>query len=454
MNRSQEPPRLFGTDGVRGAFGEKPLDRETIHGLGFHLGRLLSERSGDSPLVLLGGDTRSSTPTIAGWLSAGLTAGGASTRYAGVVPTPALATLARELGAATAAVVSASHNPLPDNGVKLIGADGFKWPRSWEEELEARLHDEPGPEPGGRETLPATDAALAARYLQDLEASVPSGQPLAGLSIVVDAANGSASPFAHRLFADLGATVETIHDAPDGHNINLDCGSTHPESVAAATVARGANLGVAFDGDADRALFVDENGTIRDGDAVLYLWARTLAGDGHLDPPRIVATSMSNLGLERALAESGVGVTRCDVGDRVVVETLRVEGLLLGGEQSGHIVHLGLSTTGDGLLTALQVAHILARSGRPFSELLDGFRRFPQILVNVPVRSKPDLATLPGVMAAAEAVRGRLGNDGRLVLRYSGTEPLARIMLEGSDRVTIEKMASEIRVEIEGEIGR
>lgn len=452
MHRSSEPPRLFGTDGVRGVFGRPPLDRATIHGLGFHLGRFLSERSRETPLVLVGGDTRVSTPTIVRWLAAGLAAGGAATSHAGIVPTPALATLARELSAATAAVVSASHNPLPDNGIKLIGGDGFKWPRAWEAELEARLHADPGPTPQEGAEVEA-DPGLARRYLADLEASLPGGRPLAGLSVVIDAANGAASPFAGRLFSDLGAEVEMIHDRPDGDNINHGCGSTHPETVAAATLERGADLGISFDGDADRALFVDEKGEIRDGDAVLYLWAKGLIDEGRLEPPRIVATSMSNLGLERALEAVGVGIVRCDVGDRVVVETLREQGLELGGEQSGHIVHLGLSTTGDGLLTALQVAHRVVRSGGTLSELLAGFRRYPQLLVNVPVRSQPDLASLAGVAGAARSVEQRLGGDGRLVLRYSGTEPLARIMLEGPDRATIETMAREIAAEIERAIG-
>ncbi len=284
----------------------------------------------------------------------------------------------------------------------------------------------------------------------------PAGQPLAGFRVVLDAGNGAASSYAAPLFERLGAAVTLIHGRPDGRNVNDRCGSTAPQEMAARVLAAGADLGAAFDGDADRAILADETGAVRDGDAILYLWATHLKRLGELAPAKIVATSMSNLGLERALAREGIGVVRCDVGDRYVVEAMEREGIVLGGEQSGHIVNARLSSTGDGLLTALQIARIAgiaAQAGRSVSDLLGGFRRYPQILKNVRVQQKTDFATLPKVTAAARAVEDRLGDDGRLVLRYSGTEPLARIMIEGPDQPSIDALAEELAAVIAGEIG-
>lgn len=271
--------------------------------------------------------------------------------------------------------------------------------------------------------------------------------------MALDAANGAASRFAARLFAALGAEVVHLHDAPDGDNINRDCGSLHPQDLQRAVASGGADFGFAFDGDADRVLLVDERGELRDGDALLYLWASELARRGGLEPREIVATSMSNLGLERALAARGIGVVRCGVGDRAVVATLRERGLRLGGEQSGHLVDLATSPTGDGLLTAVILAAVLVRDGRPASLQLADFRRYPQLLVGVPVRAKPPLDSLPGVAAAAREVERRLGADGRLVLRYSGTEPLARIMLEGPDGDLLRSLSDRLAAEIRAAIG-
>jgi phosphoglucosamine mutase len=461
---SSSSRHLFGTDGLRARFGEAPLDRSTVTSLAAHLAATLRAASprrqaGDSPLVVLGGDTRESTPTICRWLAEGLTAGGSRVQYAGVIPTPGIAWLARELGAAAGAVVSASHNPWPDNGIKLIDPQGFKWSEEAEAALERRLESGAPEVPSLPADLPA-DAALRERYLSRLAATVPASgpadRPLASLKVVLDAGNGAASFYAGELFERLGAEVTRLHMEPDGRNVNERCGSTAPEEMAARVVAEGADLGAAFDGDADRCILADERGTVRDGDAILYLWAIRLREQGRLEPPRIVATTMSNLGLERALAREGIGIERCNVGDRYVVETLQREGLALGGEQSGHIVHLELSSTGDGLLTAVQIAAVVKnglKEGRPLSELLAGFRRYPQILKNVRVTRKPDLSGLPRVAAAVRSVEERLGADGRLVLRYSGTEPLARVMIEGPDQPSIEAMAGELAGAIQEEIG-
>ena len=453
---SSSPTRhLFGTDGIRGRAGEPPLDRATVTALAVHLAATLREKAGDGPLVVLGGDTRESTPEICRWLAEGLTAGGARVRYAGVIPTPGVAFLTKDLGAACGAVVSASHNPYPDNGIKLIDPQGFKWSEEDEAALERRLEADPSPLASSSPwdgDLPV-EPELRERYLRHLAATVPGDRPLAGLKVILDAGNGAASDYAGKLFGRLGANVTLLHAEPDGRNVNDGCGSTAPGEMAARVVAEGADLGAAFDGDADRCILADEQGEVRDGDAILYLWSIFLRDRGELAPQRIVATTMSNLGLERALAREGIGIERCGVGDRYVVEAMQRNGILLGGEQSGHIVQSRLSSTGDGLLTAAQVAWLVHQAGRPLSELLAGFRRYPQVLQNVRVARKPDLLQVPRVAATARTVEERLGEDGRLVLRYSGTEPLARVMIEGPDQAWIESLAGELAGVISEELG-
>jgi phosphoglucosamine mutase len=453
MTTSQPSLRLFGTDGIRAPFGTFPLDEQTVSRIGYHLGQMLREETPD-PLVILGGDTRRSTEPLCDWIAAGLRHAGALACFGGTLPTPAIAFLVRQRGAAAGVAVSASHNLLPDNGIKLFDHLGFKWQEPAEEALEARLFSHPDQVEIPSPTKLEVDASLAEEYRNALE------QPSAlehlsfdGMTFVIDAANGAASPFAAKVFRDLGAEVVSLHDRPDGNNINLECGSTHPEAMASAVVEAGADLGIAFDGDADRALFADEKGVVRDGDAALYLWACHLNRSGLLEPPKIVATSMSNLGLERALEGASIELVRCGVGDRTVVNTMLEAGISLGGEQSGHIVDLRHSTTGDGLATALQVASIVAKEGRLLSELLASFVRFPQVLINVKVRSKPPLESLPSVAAVAHEVAVQLGNRGRLVLRYSGTEPLARVMIEGEDQNEIDELASNLIEAIRQEIG-
>lgn len=443
--------RLFGTDGIRARFGEPPLVEATVRRIGFEVGRLLGER-GSTPTVLLGGDTRASSPLLADWVASGLAAAGGRAVELGVVPTAAIARLVPARGAAAGVVLSASHNPAEDNGIKLIAPDGFKWSRDDEEILERRLAAAEPPPPSAAAPV-TTDLSAVAEYLELLTRLVPGDRPLSGLRVALDCAHGAASGIARSLFERLGAVVETMFDRPDGANINRGCGSTHPDALVERLRAGGFDLGFSFDGDADRALLIDERGTLRDGDAMLYLWATDLARRGELEPREIVATSMSNLGLERALEREGIGLVRCGVGDREVVETLRARGARLGGEQSGHLVDLALSTTGDGLLTAIVMARIAAVAGRPVSELLEGFRRYPQRLINVRVRARPSLASLPRVADATAEVERRLGADGRLVLRYSGTEPLARVMIEGPDDDVVDELGSHLADAIRAEIG-
>jgi len=459
MNR-----RLFGTDGIRAPFGQEPLTPATVRRLGLALGRELTSAGHSEPLVLLGGDTRASTPALVEWMTDGLRSAGARTVDLGTLPTPAVAWSVPRYGAAAGVVASASHNPASDNGLKLIDSAGFKWTPEAESGLEIRLAGTESP--GLSPELPEADRANApdasGQYLRWLVSEAGGRRALAGLRVALDAANGAAAALAGELFTSLGAAVELLFASPDGHNINRGCGSTHPEALAAriamasAAPMSGFDLGFAFDGDADRALLLDERGHLHDGDAMLYLWARDLQQRGELPVPKIVATSMSNLGLEAALEALGVGVLRCDVGDRSVVATLRAQGLRLGGEQSGHLVDLHCSTTGDGLLTAARIAVIAAsaaRAGTSVSRMLADFRRFPQVMLNVQVARKPSLARLPGVAATARRVEDRLGAQGRLVLRYSGTEPLARIMIEGPDKDAIGHLADELADAIRKEIG-
>lgn len=443
--------RLFGTDGVRGRFGEPPLDGETVPQLAASVAAELERALGHAPRVLVGGDTRASTPILAGWIQQGLMASGAEMIFAGTAPTPALAFLTQKLDCDAGIAVSASHNPAADNGIKLIDKDGYKWEEAAEARLEAALRTPRTLEL--REPELDADPEYIASYVDHLVHSLPSDRPLDGLKIALDPGNGAASSIAPLVFERLGARVEIANNSPDGSNINAGCGSTSPSVVAELTATRSCHLGAAFDGDADRVILADERGVVHDGDAILFLWACDLAARQLLEPRRIVATTMSNLGLERALERYGIGTIRCGVGDRVVVDTMRRQGIRLGGEQSGHIINLLHSTTGDGLLTALQVAFRVVGSGLPLSQLAADLELFPQLIKNVRVRRKPPLEEIPGLMAVVDAVRRRLGAEGRVVLRFSGTEPLARIMIEGSELAAIEADAAEIAAVIEKQLG-
>jgi phosphoglucosamine mutase len=454
--------RLFGTDGIRGCFGHHPLERAVIEQVAYELTRGLSAPNGRKPLVVAGGDTRESTEEIARWIATGVRAGGGVVRWAGVIPTPGVAWLVRHLSADAGVVISASHNPHPDNGVKILSADGFKLGDESERQIEAGVRGSrhsSALDANACEAL-AVEEELLEAYAAELLSRSPEGGSstdpslaLRGLRVGLDAGNGAATPLAARVFEQLGASVVIVGDRPDGRNVNAGCGSTSPENLARLVREQGLDIGFAFDGDADRVIACDDQGTVRDGDDLLYIWARHLERAGLLAPAAVVATSMSNLGLEHALRRDGIEVVRCDVGDRQVVETLRGRGLILGGEPSGHLVHLGLATTGDGLLTALQVAGIVRRAAVPASRLFDGFERFPQVLRNVRVTAKPAFAALDGLSELVASVEHRLGAEGRLVLRYSGTEPLVRVMIEGQDADTIDRLAGELTEFFEQRLG-
>ncbi len=422
--------RLFGTDGIRGVALRPPLDRPTVTRLGAALAGHLRE-AGLPPAILVAGDTRASTPVLAAWLVSGFVRAGGAATWGGVLPTPAVSRLLRHReGLGAGVIVSASHNPAGDNGIKLVTASGTKWAVEQEDRLEQRLRSMAVN--GGEGALPDEDPDLRAEYVRRVVGTLPA-RALDGLRLVIDAAHGAASEVAGEVFGRLGAKAELINAAPDGTNINDGCGAVHPQGLAAAVCAGGADAGVAFDGDADRAVLVTGGGRVLDGDDVLYVWGRALQHDGRLPNDGVVATVMSNLGLEVALAETGIRLVRCPVGDRDVWDAMVREGIALGGEQSGHVICAHHAVTGDGLLTA---AHILAVARARGGDLEDvaTMEHFPQVLVNVPVSVRRPVDDVPELRDGIRDVEASLDGRGRVFVRYSGTEPLLRIMVEAATR--------------------
>jgi phosphoglucosamine mutase len=449
--------KLFGTDGIRAVAGQPPLDAPTVHAIGVALAHSLS-RTIPHPRILLGMDTRESSTWIAATLTAGITAAGvgATVESAGVITTPAVAFLARAHGFAAGVVISASHNPWEDNGIKLFGPDGFKLPDATELAIEEEIFRQLATNTHNSQLTttnsPPVNEADRAEYIRFLLAAVP-GLSLDGHRIVVDCANGAASSVAPQLFQHLGGEVVITHASPNGRNINEKCGALHPEIVAKEVVAQKASLGVTFDGDADRALFADAHGNVVNGDAVLLLAGRDLQTRGLLANATIVATTMSNMGLEAALKRSGIAMLRAPVGDKYVLEQMLSTGAALGGEQSGHIIFSGRSTTGDGLLTALLVLDIIHRSGKSLAQLTADLKTFPQVIVNVKVREKKPLDSIPTVAAAILAAEQALADSGRVVIRYSGTEALARVMIEAESELLMRHHADTIANAIRTELG-
>ena len=448
--------KLFGTDGIRGVAGQYPLDPGTVYAVGLAIAHHLEKAS----RVLIGQDTRESSDWIAATLTAGLIAGGAKVESAGVITTPAVAYLARAHRFAAGIVISASHTPWQDNGIKLFGPDGYKLPDATEiaieEEIFRRLESPAHNKFEAKPATPVVNDADRTEYVQFLLDAVP-GLSLDGRCIVVDCANGAASAIAPQLFAELNANGggEAIlkNVSPDGRNINENCGALHPEVVAREVVAHNASMGITFDGDADRALFADGNGRVVNGDAVLLLAARDLAERGLLANATVVATTMSNMGLEAALKRSNIHMLRAPVGDKYVLEQMLATGAALGGEQSGHIIFSGRSTTGDGLLTALLLLDIVHRSGKTLAELTADLKTFPQVIVNVHVREKRPLDQIPAVAEAIAAAEKELADSGRVVIRFSGTEALARVMIEAESEQLMHQHAQAIASAIRAELG-
>ena len=444
-------PRLFGTDGVRGVAGHPPLDETTIERLGAALVRALPDL-GRPVRLIAGRDTRESGVWIERSLARGVCSQGATLTSAGILPTPAIAFLTRALTFDAGFVISASHNPFQDNGIKVFSGRGEKFSEKLEQEIEAIIADASWQvRPETRPDIEHRDFADA--YIVHARSALPDGSLLGRLRIALDLANGATTSVALKLFRSYGFDVATIGDRPDGRNINLDCGSTHPARLQELVPRGGFDIGVAFDGDGDRAIFVDAHGRVVDGDAVLLMCAKRLHAQRALPGNAIVATVMSNIGLELALREQGIDIVRCAVGDKYVMEEMLQRGIVLGGEQSGHIIFLEHLFTGDGIVTALRVLRVMAETGRALADLASDLKTYPQVLVNVRVKERRNLRELPPVAAAMATVEQSLAGQGRLLVRYSGTEPLLRIMIEGQNQQQIQSWAQEIADAVKREIG-
>lgn len=444
--------QLFGTDGIRGRAHEFPLDPATMFSLGEALAHWLRIEQSLQPRVLLGMDTRESGPEIAGALMAGVQHGGGEARFIGVVPTPAVAFLCRTTDATAAISISASHNPFMDNGVKIFGHDGMKLPDALELNIEdelLRIRKDRIVE----DTPPLEESRDMIQKYEDFLAGTVSPGALRGTRVVLDVGYGAAYEIAPEVFSRLGATVRVIHDKPNGKNINENSGALHPEKLAAVVKKEKAAFGVAFDGDADRAIFVDNEGNVRDGDEILYLWGTRARRQGKLRNDLIVSTVMSNFGFEKQLQSEGIRLIRAQVGDKYVLEQMLAHDAMLGGEQSGHIIDRNVHTTGDGIHTALAIGELLSREGRPFADI-PTFPKMPQVLVNDKVASKPPLESLPKFQSALADAERQLRGTGRILVRYSGTENLVRVMVEGKDQPTIENIARHLVNILREEIGR
>jgi phosphoglucosamine mutase len=445
--------KLFGTDGIRGVAGEFPLDHATVSIIAQSVARRFQERLGRAPAFLIGRDTRESGEWIERAFTAGSRSVGAKCKSAGVMTTPGVAWLTGAFKFDAGIVISASHNPFQDNGLKVFLPSGRKLGSEDEILIE---NDVASGETAGAENKVEVDVSqvdeFQEAYVRHLETEVPD-LDLKGVEIIVDCANGAASKLAPALFEHFGADVTAINNTPDGRNINLECGSLHLEQLRAKVLEARADLGVAFDGDADRALFIDERGQIVDGDATLWIMAQHLKRRGELKSGVVVSTVMSNIGLELALSEQGIRMTRTAVGDKYVLDELLASGSELGGEQSGHIIFPTESLVGDGMLTAVFVLDAIRSRNSSLSEASEGFVRYPQVLLNIRVSEKKPFESVPAIAAAANSIEKELEGTGRLLLRYSGTENLARVMIEGQDQAAIDEQARRLAAVIETEIG-
>ncbi len=448
-------PRLFGTDGVRGVANQEPMTPETVVKLGRAVAHLF-KTPGARRSIVIGKDTRLTGYMLETALTAGITSMGVDVVLVGPLPTPGIAFITRSLRADAGVVISASHNSFEDNGIKFFSGDGLKLPDA----MEAQIEEWVATGAIDRIRPPADEIGKAyrvgdavGRYIEFAKNSFPKGLTLRGLKVVVDCAHGAAYRVSPTVLRELGADVVALHAAPDGVNINAGCGSLHPEEAQRVVVAERAHAGFAHDGDADRVLAVDERGALVDGDQILAMCALDLAADERLPARTVVATVMSNVGLEVAFREAGITLVRTAVGDRYVLEEMLRHGYTLGGEQSGHIIFAEHNTTGDGIVTVLQVLATMVRSGKRLSELAACMRRFPQVLENVRVSRKEDLTTLASVQQAIRDAEDALTGSGRVLVRYSGTEPLVRVMIEGPDEAGIRALAEPITAAIRAAIG-
>jgi phosphoglucosamine mutase len=448
-------PQLFGTDGVRGVAGEYPLDPATVWKLGLAIGAVLGKHPSSQPIrVLLGEDTRESSGWISRTLAAGLRSADATVVSAGVITTPGVAFLTRHHGFSAGIMVSASHNPFQDNGIKVLSSAGMKLSEARELAIEHELARTPAPRPQGSRRRLAQAPQLRRDYISHLLGLVTLSERLSGLRLVVDCAHGASSRVVPDLLGRLGIEAHVLNASPNGRNINLECGSLHPERMAQETKQLGADLGVAFDGDADRAIFATRQGHILDGDHVLYACGRYLHRSGGLKGPCVVGTLMTNLGLELALAQDGIALKRTPVGDKYVLEEILRSGLNLGGEPSGHIIFSDISLAGDGLITLLQVLRLLDDTAESLEDLVAGLQQFPQIIRNIRVRHKPPLDSIPQVEQAIAECRREFGERGRVVVRYSGTEKVARVMVEAQEAEAVQRHAARIAGAIESTLGK
>ncbi len=444
--------KLFGTDGIRGQAGQFPLDDTTVHAIGQALaGQIAKSRN---PNVLIGMDTRESGMHIVRLLAAGLAAGGAAHEFAGVVPTPAVAYATQHGQHSLGVMVSASHNPFEDNGIKVFGPFGYKLPEEMERTIEGRVDVSLAQQARVREIEPLDEPDVAARYVRHLLRAADVSPRARNLRFVVDCANGAASEVAPIMFEALGMDVKYIACAPNGRNINLDCGALHLQALAEEVVSSGADFGAALDGDADRCLFVDEAGHELNGDNMLLLMAQSLKRRDLLPDSLVVATVMSNLGLELALQDEGIRLLRTAVGDKYVIDEMLTTGAALGGEQSGHLIFGAHSTTGDGLLGLLMMLRTVTEEGAPCSELRSRLKRLPQQMINVRVREKRPLEQLPEIRAAVAARELDLAGRGRVVIRYSGTEPVVRVMVEAASQRDVVQHCTEIAKLFEKHLGQ
>ncbi|HTG14274.1 MAG TPA: phosphoglucosamine mutase [Blastocatellia bacterium] len=454
--------RLFGTDGIRGVAGEFPLDVHTVGAFARSLIENLASELGRPPRIVIGRDTRESGPLIERALTDGAMAAGAAVESAGVITTPGIAYLTRVTPFDAGVVISASHNPYRDNGIKVFSPSGKKLDDEMERRIEAQLLSLRDRDPSAlnqpgvseaRDERAQREVEYRDRYIDYLVQEVGRGLSLEGMRLAIDCANGAASQIAPDVFRRLGAQLHVVSAEPDGRNINEACGSLHLEGIQAEVVSRKLDLGIAFDGDADRALFIDLRGQVVDGDVTLLILADLFRERGWLAGDMVVATVMSNVGLEIALRERGLELVRAQVGDRYVLEELLKRGASLGGEQSGHIIFPQISLAGDGIITAIELLRAVRDSGRTLGQLARQMTRYPQVLVNVRVRTKPKLETLAGVKAEMDRLEGELEGRGRLLVRYSGTENLARVMIEGQDLASIKEQADHLARVIADAIG-